>query len=68
MVKICPGYTESMDVVAEKKFVMKDHVIAIQRSVVKNSHYEESLKEVSKNPYTEVAEVITELIRYKEGD
>lgn len=68
MRKLLAGYTESMDVIAEAKLGINEHVLAIQKSEVKNSHYEEILTEVQKNPYTEVATIVTELIAYKKQD
>ena len=68
MRKRLAGYTESMDVIAEAKLGINEHVLAIQNSEVKNSHYEEILTEVQKNPYTEVATIVTELIAYKKQD
>ena len=68
MRKLLAGYTESMDVIAEAKLGINEHVLAIQNSEVKNSHYEEILTEVQKNPYTEVATIVTELIAYKKQD
>lgn len=66
--KLIPGYTESMDVISVAKLGMKEHVQAIQNSEIRNSRYDDALKEVDKNPYTEVAGVVTELIRHKKGD
>ena len=66
--KLLPGYTESMDVISVAKWGMKEHVQAIQNSEIRNSRYDDALKEVDKNPYTEVAGVVTELIRHKKGD
>ena len=56
------------DVIAEAKLGINEHVLAIQKSEVKNSHYQEILTEVQKNPYTEVATIVTELIAYKKQD
>ena len=62
MVKKLPGYTESMDVVDVAKLYDK-HWIAIKNSETKNSRYAEELNMISKNPYTEVATVVKELLR-----
>lgn len=66
--KYLPGYTESMDVIAEARLGFNEHVLAIHNSEIKNSRYDEKLKEVEKNPYTEVATVVAELIAYKNQD
>ena len=65
MAKYIPGYTESMDVVAVANLLDK-HLIAINNAEAKNSNFDEDMKEVDKNPYTEVATVVTELLSRKE--
>ena len=62
MVKKLPGYTESMDVVDVANLYDK-HWIAINNSETKNSRYAEELNILSKNPYTEVATVVKELLK-----
>ena len=62
MAKKLPGYTESMDVVDVANLYDK-HWIAIKNSETKNSRYAEELNILSKNPYTEVATVVKELLR-----
>lgn len=65
MAKYLPGYTESMDVVAEAHLGMNDHVKAIQNSEMRNSYYSDEQSLIEKNPYTEVATVVTLLISYR---
>lgn len=65
MAKYIPGYTESMDVVAVANLLDK-HLIAINNAEAKNSNFDEDMKEIDKNPYTEVATVVTELLSRKE--
>lgn len=65
MAKYIPGYTESMDVIAVANLLDK-HLIAINNAEAKNSNFDEDMKEVDKNPYTEVATVVTELLSRKE--
>ena len=57
--KYIPGYTENMDVVSVKKLEEK-YAIAIDRSEKKNYLYQ-NLKEIEKNPYTEVQDIIVAL-------
>lgn len=64
MAKYIPGYTESMDVVAVANLLDK-HLIAINNAEAKNSNFDEDMKEIDKNPYTEVATVVTELLSRK---
>lgn len=65
MAKYLPGYAESMDVVAEAHLGMNDHVKAIQNSETRNSYYSDEQSLIEKNPYTEVATVVTLLISYR---
>ena len=65
MAKYIPGYTESMDVVAVANLLDK-HLIAINNAEAKNSNFDEDMKEIDKNPYTEVLTVVTELLSRKE--
>lgn len=65
MAKYIAGYTESMDVVAVANLLDK-HLIAINNAEAKNSNFDEDMKEIDKNPYTEVATVVTELLSRKE--
>ncbi len=65
MAKYIPGYTESMDVVAVANLLDK-HLIAINNAEAKNSNFDENMKEIDKNPYTEVPTVVTELLSRKE--
>ena len=65
MARLLSGYTESTDVVKEKNLGINEHIQAINNSEVKNSHYSEGLKLIDKNPYTEIATVVMELISYK---
>lgn len=65
MAKYIPGYTESMDVVAVANLLDK-HLIAINNAEAKNSNFDEDMNEIDKNPYTEVATVVTELLSRKE--
>lgn len=65
MAKYIPGYTESMDVVAVANLLDK-HLIAINNAESKNSNFDEDMKEIDKNPYTEVPTVVTELLSRKE--
>lgn len=65
MAKYILGYTESMDVVAVANLLDK-HLIAINNAEAKNSNFDEDMKEIDKNPYTEVATVVTELLSRKE--
>ena len=62
MAKKLPGYTESMDVVNVANLYDK-HWIAIKNSETKNSRYAEEPNILSKNPYTEVAAVVKELLK-----
>ena len=62
MAKKLPGYTESMDVVDVANLYDK-HWIAIKNSETKNSRYAEEPNILSKNPYTEVAAVVKELLK-----
>ena len=62
MAKKLPGYTESMDVVDVANLYDK-HWIAINNSETKNSRYAEESNILSKNPYTEVATVVKELLK-----
>lgn len=64
MAKYIPGYTESMDVIAVANLLDK-HLIAINNAEAKNSNFDEDMKEIDKNPYTEVATVATELLSRK---
>lgn len=65
MAKYIPGYTESMDVVAVANLLDK-HLIAINNAEAKNSNFDEDMNEIDKNPYTEVATVVAELLSRKE--
>ena len=65
MAKYIPGYTESMDVVAVANLLDK-HLIAINNAEAKNSNFDEDMKEIDKNPYTEVPTVVTVLLSRKE--
>ena len=65
MAKYIPGYTESMDVVAVANLLDK-HLIAINNAEAKNSNFDEDMKEIDTNPYTEVPTVVTELLSRKE--
>lgn len=65
MAKILPGYTESMDVIAEANIDLSDHVQAIQNSELRNSYYSDDQSLIERNPYTEVATVVTLLIDYR---
>lgn len=65
MSKYLPGYTESMDVVAEAHLGMNDHVKAIQNSEMRNSYYPSEQSLIEKNPYTEVATVVEVLVAHK---
>lgn len=64
MSKYLSGYTESMDVIAEANIDLPDHVQAIQNSELRNSYYSDDQSLIEKNPYTEVATVVTLLIGY----
>ncbi|HCY49632.1 MAG TPA: hypothetical protein DHU79_05155 [Clostridiales bacterium] len=64
MAKYISGYTESMDVLAVANLLDK-HLIAINNADAKNSNFDEDMKEVDKNPYTEVSTVVTELLSRK---
>jgi hypothetical protein len=68
MTKYLPDYTESMNIITEVKLGMNEHVIAINNSETRNSYYSKDLKEIEKNPYTEIATIVTELIRYKKEE
>ena len=65
MSKYLPGYTESMDVVAEAHLGMNDHVKAIQNSEMRNSYYSSEQSLIEKNPYTDVATVVEVLVVHK---
>lgn len=65
MAKYIPGYTESMDVVAVANLLDK-HLIAINNAEAKNGNFDEDMNEIDKNPYTEVATVVAELLSRKE--
>lgn len=65
MAKILPGYTESMDVIAEANIDLSDHVQAIQNSELRNSYYSDDQSLIERNPYTEVATIVTLLIDYR---
>lgn len=65
MAKILPGYTESMDVIAEAHLGMNDHIKAIQNSEMRNSYYSDEQSLIEKNPYTEVATVVEVLVAHK---
>lgn len=65
MAKILPGYTESMDVIAEANIDLSNHVQAIQNSELRNSYYSDDQSLIERNPYTEVATVVTLLISYR---
>ena len=62
-----PGYTESTDVIKVANLGMNEHVLAINNSETKNSHYDDEAKAIDRNPYTEVANVVTQLIQHR-GD
>lgn len=64
MAKYISGYAESMDVLAVANLLDK-HLIAINNADAKNSNFDEDMKEVDKNPYTEVSTVVTELLSRK---
>ncbi len=49
-----------MDVVEEARLGMNNHIQAIQ-----NSYYSDEQSLIEKNPYTEVATVVTLLISYR---
>lgn len=53
-----------MDVIAEANIDLPDHVQAIQNSELRNSYYSDDQSLIEKNPYTEVATVVTLLIGY----
>lgn len=65
MAKILPGYTESMDVIAEANIDLSNHVQAIQNSELRNSYYSDDQSLIERNPYTEVATVVALLINYR---
>lgn len=65
MAKILPGYTESMDVIAEANIDLSNHVQAIQNSELRNSYYSDNQSLIERNPYTEVATVVALLINYR---
>lgn len=65
MTKILPGYTESMDVIAEANIDLSNHVQAIQNSELRNSYYSDDQSLIERNPYTEVATVVALLINYR---
>ena len=64
MARFLPGYTESMDVITVANLNINEHVIAINNSATKNASYLPNNKLIECNPYTEIADVVTELIRY----
>lgn len=64
MARFLPGYTESMDVITVADLDINKHVIAINNSETKNTNYSSELKLIERNPYTEIATVVTELIRH----
>ena len=64
MARFLPGYTESMDVIAVAELSLNKHVIAINNSETKNANYSAETKLIERNPYTEIATVVTELIKY----
>lgn len=63
-----PGYTESMDIVSVANWGPSQHIMAIQNSEIRNSHYDNYMSELDKNPYTEVAEVVFKLLNYTNED
>lgn len=65
MAKILPGYTESMDVIAEANIDLSNHVQAIQNSEMRNSYFSDEQSLIEKNPYTEVATVVEVLVAHK---
>lgn len=65
MAKILPGYTESMDVIAEANIDLSDHIQAIQNSELRNSYYSDDQSLIERNPYTEVATVVEALVAHK---
>lgn len=64
MARFLQGYTESMDVIAVAELSLNKHVIAINNSETKNANYSAETKLIERNPYTEIATVVTELIKY----
>lgn len=64
MDRFIPGYTESMDVITIAELSLNKHVIAINNSETKNANYSAETKLIERNPYTEIATVVTELIKY----
>lgn len=60
-----PGYTESTDVISVANLGMNEHVLAINNSETRNSHYDDESKVIDRNPYTKVATVVTELIQHR---
>lgn len=61
MTKFIPDYTESTNVISVASLNDK-HAIAINNSEKKNNCYLNSQSEVERNPYTEVAIVVSELL------
>lgn len=68
LIKIFPGYTESMDIISVANWQIEQHVMAIQNSEKKNSHYDDNKTVIEKNPYTEVAELVCKLLNFSIDD
>ena len=64
MARLLLGYTESMDVISVAELSINEHVVAINNSETKNANYSAETKLIERNPYTEIATVVTELIKY----
>ncbi len=63
MVKFVKGYTETLDIISQCNLGMSEHVQAIDRAEKKNmSHGDTTI--ISKNPYTEIPEVMVNLISW----
>ncbi len=62
--RFLPSYTENMDVIAVAELSLNKHVIAINNSEIKNVNYPPESKVIERNPYTEIATIVAELISY----
>ncbi len=68
MKKFIADYTESTDVIRVAKLGMSNHVAAINNAEIKNEKYSDDILLIDKNPYTEMATLIMELVSYRKDE
>lgn len=64
LARIFGAYKESLDIALVAKWGKDQHIKAIQYSEEKNERYDKELKEIDKNPYTEISYVVNKLLNF----